>query len=278
MSIEAEKIKLKAKSIEGTSEKGAVSMGEAVEITGKTVKIFSEDKAILELDKEAKLDGQAVKIKPGLAAEAKKAEEREEQAKDLEKTKVHLFDWTGKAINDAPYEVSFFGYLDEGTAADGTVEIPSFPDVEKAHVRWGRPKDQRPDPNDPDRVRVRDGRVPDRGFHADEDEALRRKLHNLGHQGEELYEAIHKMQAALGADRTGDAADVADEVEPRATTARSPSSAARRELEMGVVPAKPPTFHFKYLARRLDRIGGELRGPRLSDPGGAASSRRRGRS
>jgi hypothetical protein len=213
VSIEADKITLKAKSIEGKSDKSSMSMGEALELSGKTVKIFSEDKAILELDKDAKLDGQSVKIKPGLAADAKKAEERNEQAKDLDKVKVHLFDRKGKPIENAPYEVSFFGWYDAGTAADGTVEIPSFPDVEEAHLRWGRPKDKREDPKDPELYEF-EMDVFLVVEHGDEDEGVRRKLHNLGHHGE-LFEAVHKMQSALGVDRTGEVADLKDEIDSR---------------------------------------------------------------
>jgi type VI secretion system secreted protein VgrG len=216
VSIEAETIKLAAKSIRGASDKATLAMGEAVELSGKTVKLFSADKAILELSEEAKLDGQSVKLKPGLAAEMAKRDEREEQAKNLEKVKVHLFDRKGRPLQNAPYEVSFFGYFDEGTSADGTVEIPSFPDVEKAHVRWGRPMDQRekPNPDEPYEFEMDVYLVVDA---PDEDEALRRKLHNLGHQGGELSEAIHKYQAAAGNGRTGRADDVRADVDSRHT-------------------------------------------------------------
>ncbi|MFO0757230.1 MAG: type VI secretion system tip protein TssI/VgrG [Byssovorax sp.] len=212
--IEADKITFAAKSIEGKSDKSSLSMGEAVELSGKTVKVFSEDKAILELDKEAKIDGQAVKLKPGLAAEAQKTEEREEQAKDLPKVKIHLFDRRGKLIPNALYEVTFFGYHDEGTAPDGTVEVPAFPDVETAHVRWGRPNDQRDNPKDPEKYEFEMDvfMVVD---HDDEDESLQRKLHNLGHQGSALHEAVNKLQAALGVERTGVADDIKDEVASR---------------------------------------------------------------
>jgi type VI secretion system secreted protein VgrG len=214
VSIEADKITLKAKSVDAKSDKSTLSMADNVEIAGKTVKIYSADNAILELDKEAKLDGKTVKIKPGLSEEMKKADEREEQAKDLDKVEIHLFDRKGKPISNAPYEVKFFGYLDEGTSADGTVQIPSFPDVDRAHVRWGRPPAERENPKDTEKYEFEMDVfliVDD----PDSDESIRRKLHNLGHQGGELHEAIQKMQAALGSELTGLVDDVKSDAESR---------------------------------------------------------------
>jgi hypothetical protein len=204
-----------------------------------------------------------VKIKPGLAADQKKAEEREEQAKTLPKVKIHLFDRTGKAVSNAPYEVSFFGYHDEGKSADGTVEVPAFPDVEKAHVRWGRPKDQRENPNDPEPYEF-EMDVFMAVDHPDEDEALRRKLHNLGHQGGELHEAVHKLQAALGKERSGVSTDVKDEAESRHGDVK-PSRSARRELEHGVADRSPrETAHvpLQDATRRVHRrVGRRKEGP-----------------
>ena len=212
--LEADKITLSAKAIEALGAKGSLSVGEKVEMKGDAVKLASKDDAILELDKEAKLDGKVVKIKPGLAAEMAKREEREEQAKTLDKVSVTLFDLTGEAIDNAPYEVSFFGYHDEGKAANGMIEIPAFPDVETAHLRWGRPKDKREDPADsePYEYEMEVYLVADTD---DADEALRRKLHNLGHHGSDLTAAVSHFQDSLGLDRTGRTADILADVGDR---------------------------------------------------------------
>jgi type VI secretion system secreted protein VgrG len=216
--IEAEKITLNAKSIEATGEKGSLSVGEKVEIKGDSVKLASKDNAILELDKEAKLDGQTVKIKPGLAAEMAKREEREQQAKTTDPVEVSLFDLAGGLITGAPYEVSFPGYHDKGTAADGTVKIPAFPDVERALVRWGRPKDKREDPSDPEPYE-HEMEVFLKVDAADADESLRRKLSNLGHPARDLATAVRHYQDSLGADRTGKGSDVQGDVDGRHATA-----------------------------------------------------------
>jgi type VI secretion system secreted protein VgrG len=212
--FESEKITLDGKSIEASGEEGSLSVGKDVTMKGGSVKLASKDDAILELDKEARLDGKTVKIKPGLAAEMAKQEEREEQAKDLGTNSVALFDLAGDPIPNAPYEVSFFGYLDEGVSGAGTVDIPAFPDVEIAHVRWGRPKDKREDPDDPAPYEWE----MDVYLKTDSDEpheTLRRKLHNLGHQHTELSSAIRHYQDTLGVDRTGLSDDVKPEIDTR---------------------------------------------------------------
>lgn len=216
--IEAEKIRLSAKAIEALGRKGVLSVGEEVLLKGDAVRLASKDNAILELDEEARLDGQAVKIKPGLAAEMAKREEREGQVEDVEKATVKLFDLAGEPIASAPYEVSFFGYFDEGEAPDGSVEIPVFPDVEKALVRWGRPKAQREDPGD-DVPYEYQMEVYLRTEAEDPDEALRRKLHNLGHQGGDLASAIRHYQRSVGRDGTGHSEDVRGDVHGQHETA-----------------------------------------------------------
>jgi hypothetical protein len=211
--IEAESIVLDGKSIEALGEKAALTLAREAHLEGDAVKLASKDKAILELDQEARLDGGAVKIKPGLAAEMKKRDEREEQAKALKKLRVGLFDLAGKAIPNAPYEVSFFGYIDEGVAPDGSVEIPAFPDVEKALVRWGRPRDQRPETPDTEPYEY----TMEVFLNLDADnpeEALRRKLHNLGH-GPDLPAAVRHYQDSAGARRTGNPGDVQTDVDGR---------------------------------------------------------------
>ncbi|MFO0758617.1 MAG: type VI secretion system tip protein TssI/VgrG [Byssovorax sp.] len=203
--IDAETITLSGKSITAKAEKSALSLGKSVEIKGDAIAIASKDNAILELDKEAKLDGDKVKIKPGLSAELQKRDEREEQREEADKVTVHLFDLAGELIRGALYEVSFPGYFDDGAAADGTVEIPVFPDVETARLKWGRPKDQREDGGeDPYEF---DMEVYLQTAADDPDEAVRRKLHNLGHQGS-LHEAVRHYQDSLGVARTGRTADI----------------------------------------------------------------------
>jgi type VI secretion system secreted protein VgrG len=216
--IESDKITLNAKSIEATGEEGGLSVGKEVSLRGNAVKLASKDDAILELDKEARLDGKVVKIKPGLAAEMAKREEREAQAKEVGTTSVSLFDLSGELIPNAPYEVSFFGYLDQGTAGAGVVDIPAFPDVERAHVRWGRPKDKREDPEDQD---IYEWEM-DVYLKVDADspeEGLRRKLHNLGHIADSLSTAIRHYQDSLRVDRTGAVADAASDIQTRHATA-----------------------------------------------------------
>jgi type VI secretion system secreted protein VgrG len=212
--IEAETISLSAKSIKALGEDGALSVGKEVTLSGSSVKLASKDGAILELDKEARLDGKAVKIKPGLAAEMAKQEERDEQAKDLDKAHVKLFDLAGELITDAPYEVSFFGYLDQGVAADGTVEIPAFPDVEKAVLRWGRPKDKRQGPSSEEPYEYTMD-VYLKAGDDDANESLRRKLHNMGHQAPDLSTAIRHYQDSIGVQRTGSRSDVEGDVASR---------------------------------------------------------------
>ncbi|MEZ4295389.1 MAG: type VI secretion system tip protein TssI/VgrG [Polyangiaceae bacterium] len=211
--IDAETIAVRGNTIAATAEKSAVSLGEGVKIEGDTVKLASRDEAILELDKEAKLDGKMVKIKPGLAAEMARREEREEAAKELEKVTVHLFDLAGEPMTDTPYEVSFSGYLDEGTSADGTVQIPAFPDVETARIRWGHPASS-PGAGGDD-VYEYEMEVYLQADTADSDEALRRKLHNLGHRGADLHEAIRHYQTSTGAPPTGSTSEVAAELASR---------------------------------------------------------------
>lgn len=218
VTIQAKKIVLQAESVEGTSSKSALRMGDEVEIQGPSVKLWSDDKAILELAKEAKLDGQAVKIKPGLSAETAEQEKREEEAKTLEKETIQLFDGRGEPIRNAPYEVSFFGWQEEGISADGTVQVPKFPDVEVCQLRWGRPKAEREDPDDPEEyeyqaeIYLQDG--------DDEEEATRRKLHNLGYRGRDLAESVHAFQADLGVKRTGDVEDAKGDIADRHDQAR----------------------------------------------------------
>jgi len=218
VTIEAKKIVLRGESLEGTSEKSALRMGDKVEIHGPSVKLWSDDAAILELEKEAKLDGNAVKIKPGLSAETAEQEKREEQAKTLEKETIQLFDKHGAKLQNAPYEVSFFGWLEDGVSADGTVEVPKFPDVEVCHLRWGRPKAEREDPDDPEEyeyeaeIYLQDGE--------DEQESMRRRLHNLGYHGRDLAESVHAFQADVGAERTADMQDAKAEIAARHDDAR----------------------------------------------------------
>ncbi|MFO0588527.1 MAG: type VI secretion system tip protein TssI/VgrG [Polyangiaceae bacterium] len=216
--IEAKKIVLHGESVEGASEKSTLRMGDKVEIQGPTLKLWSDDAAILELGKEAKLDGQAVKIKPGLAADVREQEKREEQAKTLEKETIQLFDKHGSPIPGAPYEISFFGWMEEGVSADGTVQVPKFPDVEVCHLRWGRPKAEREDPETSEEyeyeaeIFLQDG--------TDERESLRRKLHNLGYHGRDLAESVHAFQADTGALRTADADDIKADLAARHDEAR----------------------------------------------------------
>jgi len=214
IAIESGSITLSAGSIHLASGGAVIAMTDEVKIKGASVKASSDGGAILELSGEAMLDGPAVKLKPGLAAEAVERGRRAEQAKALEKVKIHLFDRQGRRIVDAPYEVSFFGYLDEGTSPDGTIDVPNFPDVEQAHVRWGRPQSQR-DESDTKDLYEFEMDVFLTVDPQDEDEALRRKLHNLGHRGVKLHEAVDKMQATLGRERTGLPDDVRSEVEAR---------------------------------------------------------------
>ncbi len=225
--LEAETISLSAKAIEALGEEGSLSVGKEVTLKGSAVKLASKDAAILELDQEARLDGKAVKIKPGLAAEMAKAEQREEQAKELPKTTVHLFDLGGQPISNAPYEVSFFGFLDAGVAKGGTVEIPAFPDVEKAHVRWGRPMAERDDPPDSSPYEYEMDVYLTTGECSPE-ESLRRKLHNMGHKADDLHAAIRHYQDSIGAPRTGSAGDVKDEIDGR-HQATSPASLGGRQ-------------------------------------------------
>lgn len=225
VTIEAKKIVLRGESVEGASEKSALRIGDKVEIQGPSLKLWSDDAAILELGKEAKLDGQAVKIKPGLSTETAEQEKREEQAKTLEKETIQLFDKLGKPIQNAPYEVSFFGWLEDGISADGTVEVPKFPDVEVCHLRWGRPKAEREDPEDPEEyeyeaeIYLQDGE--------DEQESMRRKLHNLGYHGRDLAESVHAFQADVDADRTADVDDAKAEIAARHDEAR-PATATQK--------------------------------------------------
>jgi type VI secretion system secreted protein VgrG len=225
--IEAKKISLSADTIEAIGEKGALSVGKELILKGDAVRLASRDNAVLELDQEAKLDGQAVKIKPGLAAEMAKREERAEQAKDVEKRKITLFDLTGHPIENAPYEVSFFGYLDEGVSIDGTVEIPLYPEVESATLRWGRPVERADDPDaeDPYEQQMEIYLKTDVG---DPDETLRRKLHNLGHRGRDLASAVRHYQRSSGLPPTGRADDVRADVDARHGSANPAKLSAAR--------------------------------------------------
>jgi type VI secretion system secreted protein VgrG len=219
--IEADSITLVAKSISALGEKSSLDVGEKVEIRGKTVKISSAADAIIELDKDAKIDGS-----PGLKLNGKNAAEeaaREEKAPEIEKAEkltVQLFDLHGEAISDAPYEVTFPGYIARGTAADGTIEVPKLKDVEKCFVRWARPASARSKPASNGR------KPPEFEFEMEvylsfddpeEHENLRRKLHNLGHPDPRgLEHAVASYQSALGADAiTGNIDDVKDELAGR---------------------------------------------------------------
>lgn len=218
VTITTKKIVLEAESIDAASKKASLSMGDKVEIRGPEVKLASDDKAILELGKEAKLDGQAVKIKPGLTAETREQEKREEQARTLEKESIVLFDRKGEPIQNAPYEISFFGWLEEGISQSGTVLVPKFPDVEVCHLRWGRPKDKRENPDDPREyefsaeIYLQDGK--------DDEETAARKLHNLGYRGRDVSEAVHALQRDLKLAQTGAFEDAAGDIQSRHDGAR----------------------------------------------------------
>ncbi|MBK8259607.1 MAG: type VI secretion system tip protein VgrG [Polyangiaceae bacterium] len=211
--IETEKLILDSKLLQAHGEKGALNIAKEITLKGDVIKLASKDNAILELAQEAKLDGQAVKIKPGLAEEMAKREEREEQSATVETVTVTLFDLAGEPIKNAPYEVSFFGYYNEGTAADGTVKIPVFPDAQKALVRWGRPADIRKDGSDEPYEFTMEVHLETDG--GEPDEALLKKLHNLGHTERDLTAAVRHYQLSMGLEPTGNPDDVRAEIEGR---------------------------------------------------------------
>jgi type VI secretion system secreted protein VgrG len=231
--IEAESITLSAKSISAVSEKSALDVGEKVEIRGKTVKIWSADDAIIELTKDAKIDGNpALKLNGKNAAEERARDDKAPEVEKAEKVPLQLFDLQGKPIADALYEVSFPGYLNRGKASDGTIEVPKPSGVERCFVRWARPDAERPPPKE-------GAKRPEFEFEKEvylsfddpsEHENLRRKLSNLGHPDPRgLQHAVASFQSALGSEEiTGKVDDVKAELDRRHTACEPAETATEK--------------------------------------------------
>jgi type VI secretion system secreted protein VgrG len=178
--IEAKRIELTADAILLNGGGAGLALTGDAKLSGATVKVSSAGGAVLELDGVAKLDGPAVHLRPGAAAESAARAKREEQAKNVEKESIVLYDRAGDPITEGPYEVSLPGYLDAGIAANGSIEIPKFPDVERCTIRWSRSAAARGKlpPNAP--VYEFASELYLQVDHPDPDESLRRKLVNLG--------------------------------------------------------------------------------------------------
>ena len=136
---------------------------------------------------------------------------------------IRLFDWKGKAMPGAPYAVCLGQSEITRGKADGDGDI-TLPDVlaDRCIVKWATPG---PDPTAPpsdehDPVQPYDSGADAEFQYANEifldadaggaskesggDEALRRRLHNLGYSlGETLAEKVRAFQRDLGAAMTG---------------------------------------------------------------------------
>lgn len=191
---------LTADTIVATSSKGVLQLDDNVQLSAKVLTAFSTEGGILELTANAQLDGTMLKLNCQNSAQQAQSQQKQDQAQTLDTFSVTLFDRSGKAIDGAPYEVSCQGYLDNGTASGGVVQIPKFPDLEKAQIRWARLVSDRtaelPDPSQqlPTYEYEMDVYL---AFDADDAENARRKLHNMGHHGT-IDQAVASFQAANG--------------------------------------------------------------------------------
>jgi hypothetical protein len=102
---------------------------------------------------------------------------------------VHLHDRLGAKLAPASYRIVVPGWEKRGEAPDGTVQVPAFDDLETCVLEWGPPGAE-PLPHRAEvYLRTETG---------DEDEALRRKLHNLGHAGPSLEAALAHAAGSAG--------------------------------------------------------------------------------
>ena len=126
---------------------------------------------------------------------------------------LHLFDRRGRRLAGAAYEVEFDGGYISGVSDDGAVVVTVPAATRQVTLRWGRPDDARPDGVAPlefvSRIYVEVEAC------GNADEALRRKLHNLGRSHRRLDVAIASFQACSGAAITGRSDDAAHFVDAR---------------------------------------------------------------
>lgn len=222
LTLVATKIRLQADTIEIVGSSSSLRLGDDLEGAGKTVKLTSDDDAKLELATDAKLAG--AKVKLGSAASASKLSASSDSAdQERRETTVHLYDRSGRKLRNAPYEISYPGYFARGTSADGTVRVRAPAGVDTVRARWGRAAADREEGS----------RAPELEFRTeiylavdspDPDEALRRKLHNLGHRAKDLAGAAREHMLATGNEVTDDVDDVRGDVDDMHGAARAPST------------------------------------------------------
>lgn len=126
---------------------------------------------------------------------------------------LHLFDRRGRQLHGAAYEIEFDGGHASGVSDDGVLVITVPAATRQVALRWGRPDGERPEG------------VPSLEFSSriyveveasgNADEALRRKLHNLGRGHRRLDVAVASFQASSGARITGRSEDASPFVEQR---------------------------------------------------------------
>lgn len=126
---------------------------------------------------------------------------------------LHLFDRRGRRLHGAAYEAEFDGGHMSGVSDDGAVVLTVPAATRLVALRWGRPDGDRPEGVSPfefsSRVYV------ELEASGNTDEALRRKLHNLGRGHRRLDVAVASFQACSGARITGRSEDASPFVEAR---------------------------------------------------------------
>lgn len=126
---------------------------------------------------------------------------------------LHLFDRRGRRLHGAAFEVEFEGGHASGVSDDGAVVITVPAATRQVALRWGRPDADRPDGVAPLEFSSRVYVEVEASGNADE--ALRRKLHNLGRGHRRLDVAVASFQASSGARITGCSEDATPFVEAR---------------------------------------------------------------
>lgn len=177
--------------------------------TGKTT-IASDETLIqggqaeVELKDTAKVKGTSVSLK-GPAGPASR--DSASSSSTTRKVRVDLFDREGRRIDGAKYRVSVAGLRREGTASGGVVEIEAPPDAESAEVEWGRPPSARPPGASAAEYEYR-AEIFLAVDHDDADEAMRRKLSNLGIRAGSIEGMKEIFRRWKGLDRAPEASDV----------------------------------------------------------------------
>jgi type VI secretion system secreted protein VgrG len=163
----ADTTKVKGSSFVVETDKTTITSDEAVVQGGQ---------AAVELKDTAKVKGTSVSLK-GTASPASR--DSASSSATTRTVRIDLFDREGQRIDGARYRVSMAGLRREGTASGGVAEFEAPEDVESVQLEWGRPEAARPEGASRAEYEYR-SEIFLAVDHDDADEAMRRKLSNLG--------------------------------------------------------------------------------------------------